>query len=371
MSRRLQCEPLENRSLLAGNVLASVSNGNLLISGDAAGNTISVESLGSGVVQVRGFGTSINGAANAIRTFQVTGDVNIDMGDGDDVLRVTNVLLPGDLNIVLGTGNNDLLMGRTTAGDTTRFGSTGTGPLQVSGNLQIAGGVQTDKVSQADVHVGGLASINLDGGNDQFNTSRITGATENVTYNGALALAMGAGNDLMNVVGLQTNNNVNVSAAGTLNAIATAINVQGSLNVSTGVGNDTITLKDAVVRDRFFFALGAGDDTVAANNLTGRVLFQGGDGNDRLNISQTTHVDLVRFEGGAGNDQMNFTASTVPQIYGFGGDGDDIFFLRGTQATDVILYGDAGIDTYRESITMPNVITNLKKYSIEKSDHVQ
>src|SRR5690349_1891612 len=85
--RNLVVEGLENRALLAGNVAVSVSGGTLFITGDAAGNGVSVQQLDSGKYFVTGFSvsggnTTVNGSAAGKIVTGVTNDINVDLNAG-------------------------------------------------------------------------------------------------------------------------------------------------------------------------------------------------------------------------------------------------------------------------------------------------
>ena len=74
-ARRLSLESLETRNLLAGNVLATVNSGDLIIRGDNLSNTVSLVRVGTGSFRVTGFAsngqaTKINGgtAPASVRT---------------------------------------------------------------------------------------------------------------------------------------------------------------------------------------------------------------------------------------------------------------------------------------------------------------
>src|SRR5688500_4041701 len=86
--RRLLLECLHDRRMLAGDVTASEVNGDLIIMGDAAANGVYVSDEGDGNFAVHGIDlggspTTINGAAGP-ETFAITGDVIVDLFDGDD-----------------------------------------------------------------------------------------------------------------------------------------------------------------------------------------------------------------------------------------------------------------------------------------------
>src|SRR5262245_34086727 len=97
--KRLAFERLEDRAMLAGNVIAAVITGDLELSGDAAGNALQVWQVGAGTWKVQGIGTTINGSF-AIQTFTgVTGDIDAALDAGNNYIRVFTGNIPGSLNI--------------------------------------------------------------------------------------------------------------------------------------------------------------------------------------------------------------------------------------------------------------------------------
>src|SRR5262245_52079562 len=118
-SRKLGLEQFESRQLLAGNVMVSVSSGDLFLTGDAAANGVQISQArdsqgnpipGSYLISGQAAGnaaTTINGHQGAIVS-GITHDVQINLGAGDDLLTTGQSpgrnLFAGDLNVNLGEG---------------------------------------------------------------------------------------------------------------------------------------------------------------------------------------------------------------------------------------------------------------------------
>ena len=98
-------EPLERRALLAGNVLAAVTAGNLVITGDASDNNIEVQQLAGGTWQVSGLSTNINGGAAVFTTPGPVANVTVDLGAGNDTANIHNGSVTGALSVTGGTEN--------------------------------------------------------------------------------------------------------------------------------------------------------------------------------------------------------------------------------------------------------------------------
>ena len=80
ISPRWALERLEDRTLLSGNVTATVTSaGNLQVVGDFKDNQIVIQSTPSGALQVSSLDgtTTINGGSSPFSTTAVTGDVDV------------------------------------------------------------------------------------------------------------------------------------------------------------------------------------------------------------------------------------------------------------------------------------------------------
>lgn len=305
---RLLVEPLEPRHLCAGNVTATVSEGNLNVVGDGLANCLSVESAGEGKIQVRGFGTSVNGAANAVRIFSgVTGGVFIRTGGGDDLVRVTNVILPGKLVIDLGWGNDEAVTGHDKPLGNSRFADTPTGHVATYGEFRVWGRNGDDLLYQSYLHAKKVAAIDMGEGNDAIRMRRFPGENLDMQYRGALSIATGSGKDVADIDGMLA---------------------QSSFKLTDDVGQLQFILRRTTVQGACYIGLGTGWD---------RVDFSG------------VRTQSLTIRGGAGNDWLS---------------------VKNTQAIDAVFAGDADTDTYRDSLSLPNRFTTLKRTSFEKIEHV-
>lgn len=367
MRRKLLVETLENRSMLAGNVTASVSGADLIITGDALGNTITVESAGAGIVQVRGFeNTSVNGTANGLKTFNVSGSINIRLNAGDDTVRVTNLVIQNKLLVDLGAGNNTALLGQSTAADNARFAGTPSGGLFIQGDQSVVGGTLADRVFQSNLHVAGAGTLSLGDGNDNVTLDRPTGSGANVEYGGVFSILPGAGTDGVSITGLVVDDNLVINDSS--NATSVTINsmdVQGSLFFTSANFSDDVTITNTNVRNTLSIVSQAGYDTINVSAIAGRLDLNSGLGNDDVHISQS-NIGVISAVLGGGHDELDLLSNTTNRIFAFGGDGDDLFLVRNTRAIDAVFNGEGGTDTYQDTALLPNSISNLDLISIER-----
>jgi hypothetical protein len=368
-SKKLHVESLENRCLLAGNVSVSVSGSDLNITGDNLANTITVESIGSDQVQVRGFGTSVNGSPDAIKTFNVSGSINLHMNGGADVVRVTNLVIQDNLNVDLGPGSNELLLGQSAAGDNLRFGGTASGPLYVQDNESVVGNIHNDRVFQSNLHVQGVGTVSLGDGDDTVQLDRPSGSTANVEYGGLFQLFTGAGADSVSINGLVVDDNMVVTdGSGAANVSITNMDVHGNLTLTTANLADSISIQNTNVQNTLTINSQGGYDNLSVSAIADRLAIYSGAGNDQVHVS-SANVNVLNAALGAGADQLDLLSDTTNKIFAYGGDGDDLFLVRNTRAVDAYFNGDAGDDTYQDSLLLPNNITNLHRSSIEHVQH--
>lgn len=195
--RALNCESLESRELMAGNVQVSVVNNEVVVRGDSQANQIRVAQLNNGAYRVFGLnGTKVNGQSSVDRT-SIDRDLRIFMGSGDDTV------LLGDFAYL---GGNML-----------------TGTLTTCEDLEIDMGAGADAL-----HLGNVKTID-----NQF-TSIKMGGLENdndflkvgfSTFKTGLKLEMGGGKDQAQIFNSKIN---------------------GKLDVNLGSGDDSIQLVDTI-----------------------------------------------------------------------------------------------------------------------------
>ncbi len=187
-SHRWALEHLEERTLLSGNVTAIVtSGGNLQVVGDAKDNQIVIQSTSTGALQVSSLDgtTTINGGSTPFTTSGVTGDVDVFMKLGADVVNVgaTGMLttLPHNLVVDTGAGTDTVAVENATIGgsialfggvgsDTFTVGSSESeAPVTVGGSVFILGGTgNSNTIAVFDAEITGDLKIFSSGRNDQI-----------------------------------------------------------------------------------------------------------------------------------------------------------------------------------------------------------
>jgi hypothetical protein len=121
--RRCSFEALESRQMMAGDVTAKISGGDLIIKGDSLGNGITIAAgTTAGTVIVTGVtaggsATTINGGTAAVTLSGFTDDLKIDLKDGDDNVSVTGLTVSDDGKIKAGKGDDTVNVSDTTFDD--------------------------------------------------------------------------------------------------------------------------------------------------------------------------------------------------------------------------------------------------------------
>ena len=118
-------QALSPRPAPKGDVQVSVVNGDLIIQGDSRDNNIIIT---EGNITGRA-GTTINGQRNIFPPEGVTGDIVINMKNGDDFVRVelpgTNFAVQHDLEINMGAGDDILELLQVKVPEQTRIDTAG------------------------------------------------------------------------------------------------------------------------------------------------------------------------------------------------------------------------------------------------------
>ncbi|HLJ96187.1 MAG TPA: hypothetical protein VKU02_23625, partial [Gemmataceae bacterium] len=113
--RRLIMERLEDRTVLSGNVTASLDpvNGLLSVIGDSGDNAIAITQEADGTAIIAGADTTtVNGEAFA--AFGNATGISIQFLDGNDSVDLESVVLPGAVTITAGIGNDAVTLQNST-----------------------------------------------------------------------------------------------------------------------------------------------------------------------------------------------------------------------------------------------------------------
>ena len=311
--RKLNMEKMEDRQMMAGDVTAFVSNGNLFLN-EAAGqagldNAVSIMRLSDSKVRVTGMPTLTDGTISKIngKSFQdfnvgipfinPNGSLFVNFGGGSDVV----VTAPVGGQLKFNQINIDVAAPPIVATRTTSVIPTFTRPdndtvflerFQTRGNVSIKTGDGADSVTVLNGLIGNIGatpknlSINTGAGADFV---RVRSTVENTLITGTLDVQtfsslteVDRDDVLFEKIGVQ--GDAHVRTGGGIDTITmTNVGVSHNLDFDAGSGGDTATLDGVSAVDSLMAHLGEGDDTLNTKNLFTKNLTLAGDGGfDRL-----------------------------------------------------------------------------------------
>jgi hypothetical protein len=357
--RKLRLEFLESRAMLAGNVSVSVSGGNLVIRGDNADNGVLIQQIDADSYAVTGIsvgtettitdgGANVSGGgANGTAIADgVTGDVNIDLRGGDDILGVGNdvdalVALALEFNpeLVLDVGDAVSLEGTLSVNDdlTIRTGD-GEDLIGVIANVDDVADIDSGR------HDDGLGVINSTIGNDLLirTNSGVDGALVRETgIDDLLSIITSNDADLVQIETAFTRRAVIDTGSGDDAVIVNAFDVDREIVVVTASGEDAVNMQSFSAGTNLVVNTGSHDDvevSLTSFNVDGAVTVVTGSGNEGF-------VELVAFDArnvvldtGSGNDG-NFE---LPVTVANANIDDNLTVVTGS-GEDIVLVANVGV----------------------------
>ncbi len=285
-----------------------VINGDLIINGTAGDDQLAIQ--GTGVAgQYRIFATLGNETVSG-----VTGGIRVALGDGADQLSMNLVYAAGDINIDMGSGDDLVALGQGLAVSTARDLSVQLGEgddsligsqIYVGGSQMIRGNFGTDHIALIGrvgppfwlgTSSGGPTQFAGGDGDDtiEMSYSFIVGGwtIDAGTGNDSVSIRTSAAIDHTNVLGSDDNDHLAIDACYFV----------GNLSVDGGAGSDWIEYRNSI------------------GLLQTRIL--GAEGHDLIEVANVV-VNTLRIEGGAGYDTAVVRASLLAQLFADLGDHDD------------------------------------------------
>src|SRR4051812_7650742 len=143
--------------------------------------------------------------------------------------------------------------------------------FDLSGNLFLTGDAKANNINLSyDTTAGAylLSGLNttINGGFAAVNLNTLLGAT----FNGTIIANLDGGNDVVTISGASGNSGANLSG----------------VTLSTGLGNDTVTLNGLTIANDVVVNGGAGDDSINVTNVAaaGNASISAGAGNDIVTV---------------------------------------------------------------------------------------
>lgn len=363
--KRLRMERLEQKVPLAADLTVEVINGNLFITGDNGDNRFyfEVDNVDGYQFVLTNYG-SINDKVNG-QSFEtpfyisgVTGDITVNLRGGNDAMFLNgfqsingedNFVVPGNLNINMGAGDDLLHLGVTE--DLEFF----QGPVEVGGNLTVIGGNGNDMT-----YVSGLLVSNdlifIDGqGDDQINTvpGWIWPLGVRSTVGGDIVATTGAGADLLALQYFTVEGDVIVTtAAGGDYVILSEFEIGGNVAVGLGAGVNQLDIEFSEIAGGVTVG-GTGTNTVLIqfSNIESFLAIATGNNDDFVSlISVVTPSAVIGTFGG--HDIVSIDGSSFGLLVVELGAGNDTLTLGGSNggvnvSVLALLSGGSGSDTYQ------------------------
>lgn len=267
-------EPLESRTLLSGNVSASLVGDHLVIKGDEFDNQVTLRFDNGNTVLVGQDATTINGQSTdfVVRTGSNTieGNLLVRLRDGNDQFVIDDgISLQRSARILTGRGDDSVGIGASTIGRKLKV-------ITYRGDDTVAmNGTTAHKVF-----------ISTHKGNDavSIDDAQITRTLRGYT---------GSGDDAFVVRNSTTNRFRSHLGRGNDDLIVQDSNIAGSLKAKTKSGDDFVSIESNTIGGRNVVKTGSGDDSVqfTGNNvIAGKNKVKGGSGIDQIQLEDSTQV---------------------------------------------------------------------------------
>ncbi len=331
--RRVRFESLEQRQLLAGDVVVGVVQGDLVVQGDELDNHIAITAgAEAGSFVVTGLdGTTVHlegqAAAGEVTVAGVNDDLRIDLGDGSDTLELADAVVNGSVSIRMGVGDDSVAVGSEDGGVGEALAGLFDEDVSVAirGSLRISTDGGEDQVVVDDAAVRGFLDIHTGADNDSVSLGSLVDANGGVGLNGSSNGAGENGDDL-----------------------ASRLKVRAGLGVNLGDGDDTLNIHQVAAHLSAMVDAGAGNDMIDArlSSMFGLSVL-GGDGGDHV-TTEGLHARFLSVFAGAGNDTVEIIDSAFSSLWVVLGSGDDELATTNMEARLAVLLGGLGEDTFNQ-----------------------
>lgn len=379
--RTSRLEPLESRWMRAGNVLAAVVQGNLVITEDpatpATDNQIQIDQIGVpfGTFNITGGGTTtVNGGAAATLP-GVVKDINVDLDGGDDLVTVTTAVIGGNLKIEMGVGDNTVLITNTEVrrnltvtgennrddlgildstiganllfkpfcgvnrmqiGDDLNPRTQSFAPVDIRGSLRMEGNCDIDDVSIVNTTVSKDVALHLGEGVNDVTISGITafGGPLNIS-SGVFADKVVLGNSNGKATDTLLIGDVSLNLGDGDNDVLIKKMTMGSgLTITSKIGDDDVTISNTIIGGQAIMNLGAGDHEVlittdpadpdgVTTTIRGALAIHTQGGDDTITITRSAILRNVSLGLGRGTNNSFLDPMKIGGTLNYAGGAED------------------------------------------------
>jgi hypothetical protein len=251
-------------------------------------------------------------------------NLEVNLGKGNDSVSLpASAVLPTFQSMKLNIGNPPPVISASAfvAGGNSLFDIPDTDEIwiegaRVKGAVSIYTGEANDRVFMGDFQVGmtwGNLSIDTGAGSDQVDLQTTSGKPQSLV-NGILDLETydhlaELSSNSVNINGIKTNGNLQVRMGdgGDTLLINDTVSL-AKMDLKTGGGVDTATLRYITTSQGLFALMGAGDDHLSLDTLMGKATLDGGLGYDELTLRNVPIANVSQYSF----DISTLTSKTKP-----------------------------------------------------------
>ena len=315
--RKLALETLEDRSLMAGNVTASMVGSKLVIQGDGEANHVVLRfDRASQRFHVNGLatdggGTMINGPASSTPPpgFPRVGLIEIALGDGDDTLEIlnpdaTDVVITRYFSIDTGGGDDSVIFGRV--GNAPGGAAPLASKVRTGAGINIQTGDGDDQIQIANLEVGGHLLIGTGAGDDavlfvnEFSPAGGSPKFFPTKVRNLVSIHLGEGDDELGLRNLIAGGMVRVLDAGGVSDISLYNSkISGKGDIDTDNHADSVSLKHILGTQLMVTTNGGADDVQLESCRFSTMDVKLGHDFDTLAIRGSTSRNYCYIDGGA------------------------------------------------------------------------
>jgi hypothetical protein len=278
---------------MAGNVFVNVIQGDLVVTGDGEANELRIiQALQNGSpIAGRYFitgqnntaiiGTSggfVQGVTDDIRIYLYGNNDRLTLGNG---VSTSDFIVPDDLEIDMGDGNNVVTIDKISVRDDATI-VTGAGSDSVSVKAVIGGLAGID---------GGANDLNINTGNRSDNVLlQNTFVRRNVTVD-----TRGTDNfsDVVDMLMMNIGNDTIISTGGGGDLVRLAdVGFNDDVSLDTGEGNDTVTITRCQFNDLIVLLFGGSDQLTMTYSSGQRASLNGGNDSDTIRLGGYSFTQL-------------------------------------------------------------------------------
>jgi len=333
-NRNLSLQALEDRNMLAGNMLASLVGTHLSVGGDALDNQVEIAEIAPNTIQVTGLGgTTINGAAFQVFAASLIEDVSVQAAEGNDQVIIRNLSLmdtpDGNLKVFTNSGNDRIFMDNVTTSE----------------SIELDTGEHNDLIRAVKSGTDGTWTTNSGNGHDYVSMD-IVAAKD-------MVVDMLDGNDRVKIRNAKIGNDLSINTHTENDSVWIEKVVAGNnVLVRTDQGMDRVQMRWVSAGNDVGVDTGSESDSAFLNQVKARhdVFARTGDGDDLLVMNQVKALNHIIVDTDLGDDRVYIMRARAHDVYVNTGDGADNLYMSDVNATsDLFAALGAGNDVFRIS----------------------